>query len=83
MIVEVRVVNQPVVLPIMSTCNPGPACPTILPCLYREGFIWGKTQNTETYTNDATLRSGKGELFSENALGDGPAFCIFFFRIHG
>ena len=34
-----------------------------------------KNQSTETYTNDATLHSG---FFPPNALGDGPAFWIFF-----
>ena len=34
-----------------------------------------KIQCTETYTNDATLRSG---FFPQDALGDGPAFWIFF-----
>ena len=34
-----------------------------------------KFQNTRAYTNDATLRFG---YFPRNALGDGPAFWIFF-----
>ena len=34
-----------------------------------------KIQSTETYTNDATLRSGF--FFPENTFDDGPAFWIF------
>ena len=39
-----------------------------------------KIQSKETYTNDATLRSGY--FLPRNALGDGPAFWIFS-GIHG
>ena len=35
-----------------------------------------KIQSKETYTNDATLRSGY--FLPRNALGDSPAFWIFF-----
>ena len=42
---------------------------------YRHRALSGKFQSTGRYTNDAMIDS---ELFPRNALGDGPAFWIFY-----